>query len=239
MNPFLSALLPSVLGGFGNLLGGMGKGEPGSTGYDTVNFNDPYDEQSRQMSSAYMQDVLSALRAGKVPDWLTRFTDPMQADLMRQNQQQMFGREGSPGGSIADIAMSTGAMTGLGGQAAQAPVNKALADYADRMSGINQYIASLKGNYMTQASQSAPTQLYNMGQRQNQIVPIQHPGSQADPMMQGIGSALGGIDFSKLFGGINKVKPQQSFTLAQGPEQWAAPPFRGQFGPGQYGYGGY
>lgn len=226
-------LLAALFSAGGNMLQGMGKGSPGSTGYDTVNFNDPYDETSRRMSSMYMQDVLSALRAGQTPDWLNRFTDPLQADLLRQNRNQMFGREGMPGGSIMDAAMSTGAMTGVGGQAAQAPANKALADYADRTSGINQYIASLKNNYMQTASQNAPQQLYTMGTRQNAVVPIQQPGSQDDPLMQGIGGMLGKVDFSKIFGN-GRVAPQQTFSLAQGPQQWAAAPYQGQ---GQYNYG--
>lgn len=193
------ALLAAILQGAGGLLGSMGKGSSGSTGYDIVNFNDPQDATSRGMSSAYLQDILSSLRAGQTPDWMNRFTDPLQADLLRQNKNQMFGKEGSPGGSIADVALSTGAMTGLGGQAAQAPVNKALSDYADRMNGINQYIASIKNSYMTSASQTVPQDLYTMGRQQNQIVPITRPGSGSDPTMQGIGAALGGVDYSKLF----------------------------------------
>lgn len=210
------ALLAAILQGAGGLLGGMGKGSPGSSGYDIVNFNDPNDQSQRQASAAYMMDQLSALRAGQAPDWLNRFANGQQDYLMQQNRNQMFGRPGAPGGSIADVALSTGAMTGLGGQAAQAPVNHALSDYADRMSGINQYIASLKNNYMTTASQQVPQQLSTMSQQKNQIVPISHPGSGSDPMMQGIGSALGGVDWSKLFSGggsTTRVAPQQNFNL--------------------------
>lgn len=210
-------MLAMILGGAGSLLQGMGKGSPGSSGYDVVNFNDPNDQYQRQASAAYMMDQLNSLRAGQAPDWLNRFAGQQEDYLLKQNRNQMFGKEGAAGGSLADVALSTGAMTGLGGQAAQAPVNKALSDYADRMSGINQYIASLKNNYMTTASQQVPQQLSVMSQQKNQIVPISHPGSSADPMMQGIGGALSGVDWSKLLGRGNtagsQVVPQQSFNL--------------------------
>jgi len=214
MDPMTAFLISAGAQGLGGLLGGMGKGSAGSTGYDTVNFNDPYDAQSRAMSSAYMQDVLSALRALKTPDWLNRYADSQQSYLMNQNKNQFFGKEGSPGGSIADVASSAGAMQGLGGAASAAPVNKALSDYADRMSGINQYIATLKNNYMTTASQQVPGQLYQMGQRDNRIMPRNMPGSGGDPLMQGISQALGAVDYSKLNFGSNpaQVQPQQDYS---------------------------
>lgn len=216
MDPFTTFLMSAAAGGLGNLLSGTGSGSPGTTGYDVLNFNDPYDAQSRAMSTAYMQDVLSALRAGQVPDWLNRFADQQQSYLLNQARNQMFGKEGAAGGSIADVAQSAGAMQGVGGAAASAPVNKALSDYADRLSGINQYIASLKNNYMMTASQTAPQQLYSMGARDNRIMPITQPGAAPDPLMQGIGTALGGIDFGKLFGKntvAKSVVPQTSYGL--------------------------
>lgn len=217
MDPFMASLLASVAsGGLSGLLSGAGKGSSGSTGYDVLNFNDPYDANSRSMSSAYMQDVLSALRAGKTPDWLNRYTDSAQADLLRQNKNQFFGKEGAPGGSVMDIAQSTGAMSGLGGAAGQAPVNKALSDYADRMSGINQYIAGLKNNYMTSASQTAPQQLYDMGQRSNQVV-----GGMGAPASKGnnspfanMASSLGSVDWSKLFSAGSTTSSSSSINPA-------------------------
>lgn len=208
------AVFAAIAQGLGGLLGNMGKGSAGSTGYDTVNFNDPYDAASRANSTAYLQDMLASLRAGKAPDWLNRYGDQQQAYLLNQNKNQFFGKEGQSGGSIADAASSAGAMQGVGGAAGTAPVNKALSDYADRMNGINQYIATLKNNYMTQASQTVPGQLYQMGQRDNRIIPINHPGSNPDPLMQGIGQALGSVDYSKLFSGGSKTTPQQQAQTA-------------------------
>ena len=223
MDPFSALLMAAVSGGVSGLLSNAGKGSAGSQGYDVLNFNDPYDSTSRSMSSAYMQDILSALRAGKTPDWLNRYTDPLQADMLRQNRNQFFGKEGSPGGSVMDIAQSTGAMSGLGGQAAQAPVNKALSDYSERMNGINQYIAGLKNNYMMSASQSAPQTLYDMGRRDNQVV-----GGMGAPASAGnnapfanMGTALSSVDWSKLFS-----KPTPTST-----------PTSGQYVPQQTSYG--
>lgn len=230
------AVFAAIAQGLGGLLGGMGKGSAGSTGYDTVNFNDPYDAGSRANSTAYLQDMLSSLRAGRAPDWLNRYGDQQQQYLLNQNKNQFFGKEGQSGGSIADAASSAGAMQGIGGQASIQPVNRALSDYADRMNGINQYIANLKNNYMTQASQTVPQQLYQNGQRDNRIVPINHPGSQSDPLMAGIGSALGAVDYSKLFQPNNtqnqqKVVPQGQYNYSMNTSPYYP-------SSGQYGYMG-
>jgi hypothetical protein len=216
MDPFTMSLLASaVSGGVGAAFQGMGQGSPGSTGYDIVNFNDPYDETSRRMASAYLQDMISAMRAGQTPDWLNRFAAGQQQDMQRTNRDQFFGKEGQTGGSVMDMAMSAGAAQGVGGGAASAPVNKALSDYADRMSGINQYISTLKGNYMTSQSQAAPTQLYNMGKRDNSIIGIQQPGSGDDPLMQAVMPALGKIDWTK----FGQPQQQQVGTTGQYPAQ--------------------
>lgn len=201
MDPFTAMLLSAGIQGGTSLLGNLmtPKGSGGSQGYDVVNFNDPQDAGNRASSEAYMMDVLSALRAGKTPDWMNRFTDPLQADMLRQNQQQFFGRPGASGGSIMDIAQSSGAMSGIGGQAGQAPVNKALADYSDRMSGINQYIAGLKNNYMQSASQTVPSQLNQASTQKNSIIPgMGAPANQPANPFSGALAALGGVDFSKL-----------------------------------------
>lgn len=220
MDPFTAMLAAAAGQGatslLGNLFGNDGSG--GSQGYDVVNFNDPQDAQNRASSESYMMDVLSALRAGKTPDWMNRFTDPLQADLLRQNQQQFFGRQGASGGSIADIAQSQGAMSGLGGQAAQAPVNKALADYADRMSGINQYIAGLKNSYMQTASQNVPQQLNQASSQKNSIVPgMGAPAVASSNPFAGAQSAMQNVDWSKLSFGQpqqqQSVIPQTSFTV--------------------------
>lgn len=226
MDPATMALLASLgSGALSGYLQGQNKGDAGSTGYDVVNFNDPNDQQQRQASAAYMMDVLSALRAGQTPDWLNNYTQPLQADLLRQNRNQMFGREGQSGGSIADAAMSAGAMTGTGGRSSQAPINKALADYADRMSGINQYIAGLKTNYMVNASNTVPGQISEMSKPNNMIV----NGMGAAPAPQsnafsGMASALGNVNWNSMFNSKPAVSPTLPAYSAPAPSQYSVVP---------------
>lgn len=208
MDPFSALLAAAVSGGVSGLMSNMGQGDSGSQGYDVLNFNDPNDQFQRQAAAAYMMDQLSALRAGQVPDWLNNYANSQQDYLMGQNRNQMFGKEGMPGGSIMDIAQSTGAMQGLGGAAAAAPTNKALSDYADRMNGINQYIATLKNNYMTTASQAVPQTMYDMSKQQNQVIGgMGAPASNGSSAFSNMGSALAGVDWSKLFGGGTAKAP--------------------------------
>lgn len=224
MDPATMALLASLgSGAISGWMNSQNEGDAGSQGYDIVNFNDPNDQQQRQASAAYMMDVLAGLRAGKTPDWLNNYTTPLEANLLKQNKEQFFGRPGQPGGSIADAAMSAGAMTGVGGRTSQAPINKALADYADRMSGINQYIAGLKTNYMMNASNTVPTQLAEMSKQNNVVVPgMGAPASNGSNAFSGMANALGQVNWNGVF--KSPTAPTVNPVAAATPQQYSVVP---------------
>ena len=169
----------AVAGVAGGLISNsMNNSKGGQTGQTVYNFNDPQDLAMRQQSQGFMSDALQGLQNGQGPAWLNNTLNPMQQYLLQQNQQQMFGLPGQSGGSIADVAQSQGAAMGLGGAAAMAPTNDALAQYGQRMNGINQYINSLKFNTMNQEAQSYPSQLYQTAQSRNQLAYNNIPGTQ-------------------------------------------------------------
>lgn len=173
-----AATASAVAGVAGGLISNsMNNSKGGQEGQTVYNFNDPQDLAMRQQSQAFMSNALAGLQNGQSPSWLNNTLNPMQSYLMQQNQNQMFGLPGQSGGSIADVAQSQGAAMGLGGQAAMAPMNDALAQYGQRMNGINQYINSLKMNADQQMAQSYPSQLYNTAQPRNQIAYNNIPGT--------------------------------------------------------------
>lgn len=219
MDPAIIAAL--IQAGGGLLSNSLNNSKGGSTGQTVYNFNDPQDQAMRQQSQAFMSDQLNALNAGQAPAWLNNYLNPEQSYLLNQNQNQMFGKPGQAGGSIMDVASSMGAMSGLGGAAAMSPTNNALSQYADRMNGINQYIAGLKNQYMTNAASQIPSQLYQTARQDNQIANNSIPGTANT--VPNFGTAFSGVNWNNVFGsngqqqtavpGGNYVPQQQSFSL--------------------------
>lgn len=199
-----AATAAAVAGVGGSLISNaMNNSKGGQEGQTLYNFNDPQDLAMRQQSQGFMSDALAGLQNGQGPSWMNNTLNPMQNYLMQQNQNQMFGLPGQSGGSIADVAQSQGAAMGLGGAAAMAPANDALAQYGQRMNGINQYIQGLKYGTMNQEASSFPSQLYNTAQPRNQIAYNNIPGTpntagqlnlsgMAPLLAQGLGSMFSG-----------------------------------------------
>ncbi len=173
-----AATASAVAGVSGSLISNaMNNSKGGQTGQTVYNFNDPQDQAMRQQSQGFMSDALQGLKNGQGPAWMNNTLNPMQNYLMQQNQQQMFGMPGNAGGSIADVAQSQGAAMGLGGAAAMAPMNDALAQYGQRMNGINQYIQGLRYNTMNSEASQFPNQLYQTAAPRNQLAYNSIPGT--------------------------------------------------------------
>lgn len=141
-------------GGGGSSNTGAGVGQ---TPYSVISHPTfPWSAPMLQTSSEFISKGLQDLTSGEVPTWWKKYQQPVREGMQRGVEQAYYGGQGMGGRGVIPTASDVGSITGVGPKATQANVNKALVDYANKMSQIDEYLAGKTLEFGSEQSKTLP-----------------------------------------------------------------------------------
>jgi hypothetical protein len=194
---------------YGALKGGGGGG--GQTGYDLITPQQrPYDEANQNQLYSYGSDMLNRSKQGLAPAYFENSVYDLRKMMSDPLYRTYYGSPGQRTGTVQN-AFNMGAMTGLGPKASMAQGQKAMYDYSQQESAIDQYLAALKMQSMQNQETTGLSTL--QGLPSNYATPQQASYANADPENPWM-SLAGKLPWEDLLGGLGSASG--SFTNSFG-----------------------
>ena len=202
-----------LIGGLGGLIGGMGSlfggGDSGvEQGYDIVTMPQySFTEPRLRLVSDYLTQNIQRMAEGKFPVWWDKLSPIIKEGLMRNLQETYYGKPGERETGLIQQPFETAAIKDLGPKTAWAGARKVTSEYADKAKAIDEYMASLGVDIMSQGEGRYLTGGIQMPKGPDAAIVNRMGGvygTQGTPWLDLMGSSmgmLGGMDWGKSSGG--------------------------------------
>lgn len=182
------------------------KDQQPQTGYDVVTMPQySFTEPRMKLTSDFYTQNIERLMRGEYPTYYD--TKGIGEGLKQEAYKTAFGRPGERTGT-AQMAMETGALTGMGGAATGAQVSKVYKDYAERSSAIDTFLAKLGVDVSREAAGRIPYMSQMMPRGPDAQIVTYGRGQAPQP------SAPLDIPWDKIFPGSTPTTPNTD--MAQG-----------------------
>ena len=189
-----------------NMFGGGDSGM--EQGYDIVTMPQySFTEPRLRLVSDYLTQNIQRMAEGKFPVWWDKLSPIIKEGLMRNLQETYYGKPGERETGLIQQPFETAAIKDLGPKTAWAGARKVTSEYADKAKAIDEYMASLGVDIMSQGEGRYLTGGIQMPKGPDAAIVNRMGGvygTQGTPWLDLMGSSmemLGSTDWSNLFSG--------------------------------------
>jgi len=193
MPAWLAPMLASAAVGAGQSALNNWMSKDGEQGYDMPMLtNSPYDATNMQLMAQMGQQGAINSQAGRLDPGAQILLEQIRKRQQAELDRQYFGDPGQRGGSMMDMAMSAGSMSGVGPKGLNKSIlPRVMNDYASRNSQIMNYIDSLEFSGLQKNKEQSYNMMKGMPRSnelpyQGQVVSMNTPGQQGNLDLSGI-----------------------------------------------------
>ena len=149
-----SSYMMSQQEGGGTSGGGGASGQFGPSVISPPQYS--FTEPRMRLTSDFISDNIERMGRGEYPSYYGKALPQLRENQSRQLRDTYFGGQGLRGNSVMSQIRATGAALGTGPKGVISRENKALADYADKETAIDEYLTKLGVDIMQTDAQRFP-----------------------------------------------------------------------------------